>query len=341
MKLRLVVCCLALLGTVISPPATAETVRREEFIVFLSDRDGTRQLYTVNPDGSGLTGPLNRVTSGIPWSPVVSPDGSRVTFASRRTTACPIFMTGCIREAHIWVMNVDGSELVRVTDSVGTWNTTPTWAPDGKTIVFARKMAGTPEWPDLYAATESSDGTWLETEFLSRPGWENAPDFSPDGRKLVYEYVVDDDRFYNRGEDDYAIENSDLVIARSDGSRGKRLKLSASQEGQAAWSPDGRLIAFSRWRIQPDWSPIGIWTVRRDGTGVHRLIAGDKAHDPAWSADGSEIFFDSCYHVTEEGHTCAIGRFVISTGRRSVLEDAPDVFDGMPDVGVRVVGDEG
>ena len=50
-----------------------------------------------------------------------------------------------------------------------------------------------------------------------------------------------------------------------------------------AWSPTGRLIAFT--------GGDGIYVVRPDGSGMRRLVADRLAHHPEWSPDGRRVLF--------------------------------------------------
>jgi TolB protein len=58
----------------------------------------------------------------------------------------------------------------------------------------------------------------------------------------------------------------------------------------AIWSPDGKQIAFARWR-----DPRGIWVVNADGAdepgAERRVFDWDRARWPSWSPDGSEVMF--------------------------------------------------
>ena len=51
-----------------------------------------------------------------------------------------------------------------------------------------------------------------------------------------------------------------------------------------AWSPDGKLIAFTKWVDGP-----GLYVVNADGTGERRLYDLNDAKSPAWSPDGSMV----------------------------------------------------
>ena len=73
---------------------------------------------------------------------------------------------------------------------------------------------------------------------------------------------------------------SDLYVASRDGSEMRRL---ARDGGQPDVSPEGRRIVFVRKR--------SIWVMNRDGTGQRRLTAGRDAIGPAWSPDGTTIYF--------------------------------------------------
>ncbi len=75
-------------------------------IAFVSDRDGSVELYVMEADGSNLTRLTYNAgfTGAFRWSP----DGSRIAFSSDRDG---------VRE--LYVMAADGSNPTRVTDNVG------------------------------------------------------------------------------------------------------------------------------------------------------------------------------------------------------------------------------
>jgi uncharacterized repeat protein (TIGR01451 family) len=115
---------------------------------------GDGNIYTMNPDGTGVTqltaNPLGTVTGALDWSP----DGARLVFLSDRD--CP----GC--DADIYTMNADGTNVVRVTNSA-QMEQDPAWSPDGTKLVFASCTwdAGNPPncIPDLYVM--NPNGTQL------------------------------------------------------------------------------------------------------------------------------------------------------------------------------------
>jgi Tol biopolymer transport system component len=61
------------------------------------------------------------------------------------------------------------------------------------------------------------------------------------------------------------------------------LEIDTVYDGDAAWSPDGTKIAFSR--------GVGIWVMNADGSGQRRLTSGTYDVQPAWSPDGTRIAF--------------------------------------------------
>src|SRR5262249_7174048 len=89
-------------------------------IVYASRSDGTRGIWTIDPDG-GEKKPLS-TGSNDAW-PSVSSDGRYIVFVSERTGV-----------PHIWRMNRDGSDLKQLTRGAG--EAQPDCSPDGGWVVY-------------------------------------------------------------------------------------------------------------------------------------------------------------------------------------------------------------
>ena len=105
-------------------------------IAFTSNRDGAPDIYMMNADGTNAT----RLTTGALKGPLRmylrprwSPDGRRIAFAADRDTPD--------NSGEIYVMNADGSSLVRLTFN-DVQDAEPTWSPDGRMIAFQRTVLG-------------------------------------------------------------------------------------------------------------------------------------------------------------------------------------------------------
>jgi Tol biopolymer transport system component len=106
----------------------------------------------------------------------------------------------------------------------------------------------------------------------TRNQFQDAPTWSPDGRRLAFA----SDRDGHGG----------IYVMRADGTGTRRLSVSSSGDTAPSWSPDGRLIAFAR-------TLRGLYVMRSDGSAARPLAhaVGAKDTDPAWSPDGSRIAF--------------------------------------------------
>ncbi len=74
-------------------------------------------LVRISPNGAE-----QELTAGD--NPALSPDGSRLVFSMKDG-----------RSWHLFMMNVDGSDLIQLTEG-GSVDVQPTWSPDGKWIAF-------------------------------------------------------------------------------------------------------------------------------------------------------------------------------------------------------------
>ena len=127
-------------------------------IVFESDRGGQQQLYVMNADGSNP----HRITfgQGAYGTPVWSPRGDLIAFTRRSGGQ---FAIGVIRP--------DGSGERILTE--GWHNEGPTWAPNGRVLMFFRNTPGGNGGPELWTIdlTGFSEYRVPTPAFASDPAW--------------------------------------------------------------------------------------------------------------------------------------------------------------------------
>ncbi len=176
----------------------------------------------------------------------------------------------------IYTMSTAGGEERRLTEAevdASTpkglfFQTEPEWSPNGRTIAFASKRAGT---FDLFAMNADGSGTRRLTSTKEDDG---QPTWSPDGDRIAFA----------RGD------SARLFVISADGSGARRVTDDEAEENEPAWSPDGQTIAYSR-RV-PGSSVRELWLVRPDGSDRRRLTSlGGIAQAPAWSPDGRQLAF--------------------------------------------------
>lgn len=129
-------------------------------IVFESDREGSQQLYVMNADGSNV----QRISygNGRYSTPVWSPRGDYIAFTKQYAGR---FLIG--------VMRPDGSGERVLTE--GYHNEGPTWAPNGRVIMFFRESQGENGGPRIY----SVDLTGYNERVVTTPSFASDPAWSP------------------------------------------------------------------------------------------------------------------------------------------------------------------
>ncbi len=127
-------------------------------IAFESDRDGNQQLYVM---GAGGVRRLSR-SEGRYSTPVWSPRGDYIAFTKQMSGA---FLIG--------VMKPDGSGERVLTE--GYHNEGPTWAPNGRVLMFFRESQGASGGPKLF----SVDITGYNERQVPTPGFGSDPAWSP------------------------------------------------------------------------------------------------------------------------------------------------------------------
>jgi Tol biopolymer transport system component len=271
-------------------PATAAYPGANGRIAFVRSGD----VYTVSADGLGikrLTFTATAGAAGVEATPVWSPGGRRIAYASRHAGSWDI-----------WVMNADGSAKHRITFAAGSNETDPTWSPDGRWIAFSSDRGSTQPGGLYRGAIFKSRTTapFGAPVRLTQPGLNEsgnfnidwAPRWSPLGDTIMFT------REFPYGGEPPGFE---LFTVPSRGGAATRVQTSVSGVGDAwlsDWAPRARAIAWTSDldSQDPDYyaPPIDIWMRTPDGT-IRRLVETSdlnlNARYPAWAPSGTLVAY--------------------------------------------------
>jgi TolB protein len=129
-------------------------------MAFVSDRGGSPVLYVANSDGSDVH-KVNLPDMGYVIDPSWSPNGQLLAFSWRRPSG----------NYDIYAMDIVSQQLVELTKDEAR-NERPSWAPDGRHIVFESTRTGTRQiWSML------ADGS--QPHQLTFEGQNESPSWSP------------------------------------------------------------------------------------------------------------------------------------------------------------------
>jgi Tol biopolymer transport system component/DNA-binding SARP family transcriptional activator len=274
-------------------------------LLFISDRDGSRDLYRVElSDGRSV-----RLTAGLSLHTIdLSRDGRMLTYAgfteyaniwslpiptqgpadlsaSRPLTAGHQSIEGIAlshdgrwlafdsdragRQA-IYRMPIAGGEPAPIVESNGD-DFMPAWSPDGREIAYYGFRQGRRR---LFVSPVAGGApvAVAPDSFNQR-----FPDWAPDGRQLVF-------------HSDRTGRFELYVVAReADGGWGEPQQLTSDGGQEARWSPDGTAIVYVR--------GTGLWLVAPTGSAPRLLIdTGEQAapHQPLlaqWGPDGHSVYY--------------------------------------------------
>ena len=253
-------------------------------------------IVSVRLDGTGRQTLTTATRTSGDFEPAWSPDGRRLAYVHSSGRQLGPGTSG----TEIWVMNADGRSKRRLTRNA-LWDGSPTWSPDGRSILFVRGQlfVGRNERPSADLWVMRADGR-AQRRLTRTPELELDPAWAPRGDRLAF-LVAPLTRACNARRCTVGRER-ELWTSAPDGTRRMGGGLGGDLIPSApTWSPDGsRLAAGTR---------LGLITVAADGSDPRLLGGGD---DPAWSPDGTLLV------VTDQfGRANFLGLQVVTVGGRS------------------------
>jgi Tol biopolymer transport system component/DNA-binding winged helix-turn-helix (wHTH) protein len=302
------------------------------YYVFQSARAGDSNIWAI-PERSGL---FRRPAQPIPITngpldyqgPITERGGKRTFFIGLNTQAellrydrsARIFVpyTSGLSNARrvefsrdgnwvAWIRQDDGSLWRSRADGTGRLQLTARpmqvfmmhWSPDARQLVLMGQQPGRP-WK-VY--TMDADGGHLQ-EAVNEDRSEADPDWSPDGKQLVFGRLPDLMAEAQQPKAIYLVDLATKAMTKLEGSDGLF---------SPRWSADGRHIAA----LSIDQKKLMVF----DTAGkAWRLLAEQNIADPAWSHDDSAIYFHDFAQADQP-----IFRAVLATGKVERVADLHDL----------------
>ena len=231
-------------------------------------------IFTIDPDGSNLTGLTGNDSDHESRGPNWSPDSSKIVYST--------FSLSSLDRTEFSI-NRDGTEETQLPiNSFASIRLTSMpnaiWSPDGSKILYNQTNA-------LYSVDlVTLSNTLLATDFdplsfrtiINREG-----EWSPDGGKIVFNSNLD------------VLSGAfDIYVVDADGTNLVRLTTSSgsTRNSRPAWSPDGSMIAFFQ---LPTGTGANLMIMNADGTNLRMLVPDevDDSWSPRWSPDSTRVMF--------------------------------------------------
>lgn len=191
----------------------------------------------------------------------------------------------------IFRANLDGSNLVRLTDAPG-YDAEGSYSPDGKSIVFTSFRDGNAE---IYIM--GADGT-NPRRITNKPGYDGGPFFSPDGKSIVYRS--------DRKDNDLL----QLFINNVEGTAERQLTNNDHVNWGPFWHPDGRHIIYAT--SKHGHQNYELYLMEVDSGREERITHADGFDGlPVFNADGTRMMWTSKGRTADKTSQLFIADFTL------------------------------
>lgn len=228
-------------------------------------------MFTTEPTGGNRVVFIDSV--GLHEIPMAVAD-TTLAHAVWATADSIIFDSERAGPRHLFRVRTDGDGLAQLTSGDASQDSAAV-SPDDSTIVYGEAD----QRHDLGLHIANADGTGVraltKAADVDALGGDDEPSFSPDGKWVVFERVVDPDA-----------GKAGLWVIRTDGAGLRRLTDDATDAGHPRWSPDGKQILFTGRNDATTFAPAPLWVVDVAG-GAPRPVTDPNSTGGSFSGDWS------------------------------------------------------
>jgi Tol biopolymer transport system component/DNA-binding winged helix-turn-helix (wHTH) protein len=231
-------------------------------LAFVRNTLDVLEIYRIPLAG----GPPTQITfdhadvQGVAWTP----DGKDLVFSSSRQGS-----------PSLWRVSAQGGTPQRLPIAGAGWSMRPAISRKGNRLAYTSVNYSVAIWRGSLTADHKVSGAL--DRFISSTGIEEGPQYSPDGKRIVFQST--------------RTGYHEIWRADADGSNTVQLThFSRNLTGTPRWSPDSKRIAFDS---RPG-AHSQIFVINSEGGQPRQITLGEFDNAvPSWSADGQWIYFAS------------------------------------------------
>ena len=136
----------------------------------------------------------------------------------------------------VYVINVDGSNPINLTQSLKKPEVYPEWSPDGQQIAFTSDRDGN---FDIYVMNADGTNPINLTNHLAE---DSSPAWSPDGTRIAFQSIRDG--------------NFDIYVMAADGANPINLTNHPAEDSGPAWGPAPTLNVSPKRKLTTMWGKL-------------------------------------------------------------------------------------